>query len=446
MKETHLEKFDVKQWYLSNFELFENRLDGNGKIPFHDTRRTAISRFSDLGFPTPRNEEWKYTNLAPLLAHKFQVAMEPVKLTKTLLNNYIFDEVDKNVLVFVNGHFSEELSTFDAGLRGVVVESLRTALLHRSEIVQKHLGRYATFEKEAFTALNTAFTYDGALLYVPEGTIIEDPIHFVNVSGSTDAEIVSHPRNLFVVGKGSQIKILDSYHYLSENTYFNNIVTEVLVDENAVVDHIKIQEESKGAFHIATTQVQQERSSVYTSINIDLGGALVRNNLSVLLNGENCETHLFGFYFGEGTQHIDNHTFMDHAKPHCFSNELYKGILGGKARGVFNGKIMVRPNAQKTNALQSNKTLLLSDEAAINAKPQLEIFADDVKCTHGATIGQVDEEAMFYLRSRGISEEMVSAMLRFAFAADVFEKIEIEPVREKLDTKIIDILKRVQES
>jgi Fe-S cluster assembly protein SufD len=223
------------------------------------------------------------------------------------------------------------------------------------------------------------------------------------------------------------------------------VVTEVLVGENAVVDHIKIQEESAASFHISNTQVQQERTSIYTSVNIDLGGALVRNNLNVLLNAENCESHLFGFYFGQGTQHVDNHTFTDHAKPNCFSNELYKGILGGKARGVFNGKIMVRPNAQKTNALQSNKTLLLSDEASINAKPQLEIFADDVKCTHGATIGELDEEAMFYLRSRGISEEMVAAMLRYAFAADVFENIKVEPIRKMLDRKMIDILKQVQE-
>ncbi|NIV96644.1 Fe-S cluster assembly protein SufD, partial [candidate division KSB1 bacterium] len=312
------------------------------------------------------------------------------------------------------------------------------------ELVQKHLGQYAAFENEAFTALNTAFAEDGVLIHVPDNTVIEEPIHFINLTVSEDSEIVSHPRNLFVAGKNSQLTIIDTYHCLADSTYFNNVVTEFFVDENANVDHIKIQEESVEAFHIMSTHVQQERSSVYTNINIDLGGLLVRNNFSLLLNAENCESHLFGFYFGEDRQHVDNHTFMDHAKPHCFSNELYKGILGGKARGVFNGKILVRPNAQKTNALQSNKSLLLTGDATINAKPQLEIFADDVKCTHGATIGQLDEEAMFYLRSRGISEEMVAAMLRYAFAADVFENIKIESIRKKLDTRIIDILKKVE--
>ncbi|MFQ5822233.1 MAG: SufD family Fe-S cluster assembly protein, partial [Candidatus Heimdallarchaeota archaeon] len=343
-------KFDVKKWYVSNFERFENRLDGSSKIPFHKTRKTAISRFSELGFPTSRHEEWKYTNVAPILAHKFKLVTEPVKLPKIRMNEFLFDGLTGNQLVFVNGHFSEQLSSFKNKSNGLIFGSLRNALLQRSKITENHLGRYAAFENETFTALNTAFTYDGALLYVPEGTIVEEPIHFINLSVPSDEELVSHPRNLFVVEKGSEIKIIESYHRLSENTYFNNVVTEFFVGENAIVDHIKIQEESVASFHISNTQVLQERNSVYTSVNIDLGGALVRNNLNVLLNAENCEAHLFGFYFGGGTQHIDNHTFMDHVKPHCFSNELYKGILGGKARGVFNGKIMVRPNAQKTNA------------------------------------------------------------------------------------------------
>jgi Fe-S cluster assembly protein SufD len=214
------------------------------------------------------------------------------------------------------------------------------------------------------------------------------------------------------------------------------------LDGNAVVDHIKLQEENTESYHIANTQIHQEQRSSYTSVNIDLGGALVRNNLNVRLNAENCEALLYGFFMGNGTQHLDNHTFIDHAKPHCFSNELYKGILDDKARGVFNGKIMVRPDAQKTNALQSNKTLLLTNDAAIYAKPQLEIFADDVKCTHGATIGQLDDEALFYLRARGIGEDVAAAMLRYAFAIDVFEKIKIEPLREVLATKVFERLKK----
>lgn len=443
MENVGLEKIDIKQWYVSNFELFENSLNGSKKPPFHEIRRDAISKFSDLGFPTSRNEDWKYTNVAPILAHKFKLVAKPVRLPKKVLNDFIFEGLEENLLVFVNGQFSEELSSFNLSSHGLIIDSLKNALQHCSDIIEKHLGRYAAFENESFTALNTAFTYDGAFVYVSEKSIIEEPIHIINLSDSRENEFVSHPRNLFVIGKESQVKIIESYHKFSKNTYFTNVVTEVVIEENAVIDHIKIQEESEKAYHVANTQVHQEMGSKYSSVNIDLGGALVRNNLNVLLNAENCECNLNGFYFGGGTQHIDNHTFIDHAKPHCCSNELYKGILDGKARGVFNGKIMVRPDAQKTNALQSNKTLLLTNEASVNAKPQLEIFADDVKCTHGATIGQLDEEALFYLRARGIGEDMASAMLRYAFAGDIFEKIKLGPVRKKLDTKIIKRLKKI---
>jgi Fe-S cluster assembly protein SufD len=246
---------------------------------------------------------------------------------------------------------------------------------------------------------------------------------------------------LIVASQSSHVRFLEFYHSLSEAAYFNNVVTEVFVEEEAVVDHIKIQEENDLAYHIANTQITQDRRSVFNCVSIDLGGALVRNNLNVRLNAENCETHLFGFFLGTGSQLIDNHTFIDHAKPHCFSNELYKGILDDKSRGVFNGKIMVRQDAQKTNALQSNKTLLLTDDAAIFAKPQLEIFADDVKCTHGATIGQLDDEALFYLRARGIGENVALAMLRYAFAGDIFENIKIDSVRNHLAEKVFERLK-----
>ena len=287
-----------------------------------------------------------------------------------MLGDFTFDKLKENLVVFVNGQFSEELSQIDLNNDDVIVENLRNAMANHSGLVNKHLGHYANFEDEPFTALNTAFTNEGTFIFVPENKVIEDPIHLINIS-TGDAGLVAHPRNLFVAGKNSQVKIIESFHSLSETTYFNNLVTEVFVDERAIVDHIKLQEESTNSFHISNSQVQQEKESVYTTVNIDLGGGIVRNNLNILLNAENCESHLFGFYLGFGTQHIDNHTFIDHAKPHCFSNELYKGILDQKARGVFNGKIMVRPDAQKTNALQSNKTLLLTNDASINAKPQL---------------------------------------------------------------------------
>lgn len=445
MSNVELNKFDPKQWYVSNFEVFEDSLDGRREAPFHELRRTAIQRFSELGFPTARDEEWKYTSVEPLLEHRFQLASKAVEVTHDDVKRFTYDGANTNLFVFINGRYAEELSRFDAKARGVVVASLDELLSQGSEMVTKYLGRVASFEDETFTALNTAFTRDGVVVYIPEGTIIEEPLHFLNLSDGREEEFVCHPRNLYVIGKGSQVRIIDSFHSLSESRYFNNIVNEVVIGEEAVFDHVKIQEESKQSFHINRTKVLQGGRSVYNHTNIDLGGRLVRNNNTFEFEDEHGEAHLHGFYLASGKQHIDNHTVIDHAKPHCFSNELFKGILGGKAKAVFNGKILVRPHAQKTNALQSNKTLLLTNDASINAKPQLEIFADDVRCTHGATIGQIDEEARFYLKSRGIGEKMAEAMLRFAFAGDVFENIRIEPVRKSLDTKLIELLKHVEE-
>jgi Fe-S cluster assembly protein SufD len=435
-------KFDAKQWYLANFSLFETNLDGSRESAFHVVRKKAISAFAELGFPTPRNEEWKYTSVAPILEHKFKQATEPAKLTKKVLKNFVLKGVDRNLAVFVNGQYNHTLSEFAAIPKGVTVDGLKQILQNRPELVQKYLANFATFEKESFTALNTAFTHDGLCVFVPDGMIVEEPVVVLYLSNPRSDAVLAYPRNLILVGKGSQVRFVECYYSVSAGTYFNNAVSEIFLDGNAVVDHIKLQEENTESYHIANTQIHQEQRSSYTSVNIDLGGALVRNNLNVRLNAENCEALLYGFFMGNGTQHLDNHTFIDHAKPHCFSNELYKGILDDKARGVFNGKIMVRPDAQKTNALQSNKTLLLTNDAAIYAKPQLEIFADDVKCTHGATIGQLDDEALFYLRARGIGEDVAAAMLRYAFAIDVFEKIKIEPLREVLATKVFERLKK----
>ncbi|MCI0698378.1 Fe-S cluster assembly protein SufD [candidate division KSB1 bacterium] len=436
MEKAGNENLDMKNWYLSNFDFFESKLNGRGAIPFHETRRAAISRFSALGFPTPRNEEWKYTNVAPLLRHKFKLAHEPVHLTKVTLAEFVFAGLPQNLLVFVNGRFSKELSHVESRVQGLVIDSLAQVLQRGDEITGKYLGRYADYENEAFIALNTAFADDGAFIRVPRHTVLDEPIHLLNISDSSKMPFLAHPRNLLIIGEGSQVQIIESYHHLSSQAYFNNVVTEMVLDENALVDHVRIQNESRQSYHVAAREVHQEKGSVYSSISIDLGGALVRNNLNLRLNAENCEGNLFGFYMASGQQHVDNHTLIDHAMPHCNSKEHYKGILDDKAHGVFNGKVMVRPDAQKTNAYQSNQCLLLSNEATINAKPQLEIFADDVKCSHGAAIGQLDEDAAFYLRSRGIGEEEANSMLRYAYASEVLDHIKIEPVRERLDKMV----------
>lgn len=434
-------KFDAKQWYLSNFDMFESSLNGSKNEPFHQTRKRAIARFADLGFPTTRHEEWKYTSIAPILEHKFNLSTQPVAITESTLRRFLYEGSAKNTLVFINGHFDEKLSRVENKTQGLVIDNLKNALSNGSTLPEKYRAGFEAIENETFPSLNTAFVNDGLYIHAPKGTMVEEPVVLLYLSDAQKDSFVAHPRNLIVAEEGSHLRLLECYHAISEATYFNNVVTQVFVEEQAVVDHIKIQEESSQAFHIAKTQINQERRSVFNSVNIDLGGALVRNNLNVRLNAENCETHLFGFFLGSGTQLIDNHTFIDHAKPHCFSNELYKGILDDKSRGVFNGKIMVRPDAQKTNALQSNKTLLLTDDAAIFAKPQLEIFADDVKCTHGATIGQLDDEALFYLRARGIGENVALAMLRYAFAGDIFENIKIDSVRKALSEKVFERLK-----
>lgn len=436
MEKAVSENLDLKNWYLSNFDFFESKLNGRGAIPFHETRRAAISRFSALGFPTPRNEEWKYTNVAPLLRHKFKLAQEPVHLTKTALAEFVFAGLPQNLLVFVNGRFAKELSHVESPAKGLVLESLANVLQRGDDLTNKYLGRYANFENEAFIALNTAFADDGAFIRVPRKTVLDEPIHLLNISDSSKMSFLAHPRHLILIGEGSQVQIIESYHHLANQAYFNNIVTEMVVEESAIVDHVRIQNESRQAYHVAAREVYQATGSVYSSISIDLGGALVRNNFNLRLQAENCEGNLFGFYMAAGQQLVDNHTLIDHAKPHCNSKEHYKGILDDKAHGVFNGKVMVRPDAQKTNAYQSNQCLLLNNEAVVNAKPQLEIFADDVKCSHGAAIGQLDEDAAFYLRSRGIGEEEANSMLRYAYASEVLDHIKIAPVRERLDKMV----------
>lgn len=436
MEKAGNENLDFKNWYLSNFDFFESKLNGRGTIPFHATRRAAISRFAELGFPTPHNEEWKYTNIAPLLKHKFKLSQEPVQVAKTAIAEFLFDDLPQNRLVFVNGRFVKELSHVDARVKGLVLESLANALQRGDERTHKYLAQHASYENEAFVALNTAFADDGAFIRVPRHIVLDEPIHLLHISDASKVSFLAHPRNLFIIGEGSQVQIIESYHHLARQAYFNNVVTEMVMEENAIVDHVRIQNESRQAYHVAAREVYQEKGSVYSSVSIDLGGALVRNNFNLRLQAENCEGNLFGFYMAAGQQLVDNHTLIDHAMPHCNSKEHYKGILDDKAHGVFNGKVMVRPDAQKTNAYQSNQCLLLSNEATINAKPQLEIFADDVKCSHGAAIGQLDEDAAFYLRSRGIGEAEANAMLQHAYASEVLDHIKIEPVRERLDKMV----------
>lgn len=423
----------ARDWYVSNFKQFEKRLNGESLLHLHSIRKDAIARFADLGFPTTKDEEWKYTDVSPLtkinFAHLFE--QQTNRITSNDLRPYSFDGINSYKIVFINGRFTPELSSRELLPQGIVLMNLAEAMKTHSERVLDHFSKYADYTSNTFVALNTAFLRDGVFLHVPRGIVLETPIHILYVS-SKQEQFVSYPRNLILVGENAQVKIIESYVALSDNTYFTNTVSEFVLGQNAIAEHERVMRESLSAYHISTIQVQQERSSNFTSNAMTFGGKFVRNNVNVVLDGEGAECTLNGLYLGTGTQLIDNHTCIEHAKPHCPSHELYKGILSGKSRGVFNGKIKVRKEAQKTDAKQTNKNLVLSDEASIDTKPQLEIFADDVKCTHGATIGQLDDEAIFYLRSRGIDNDKARDILIYAFASDIVDRVNVEPIRHFL--------------
>lgn len=427
------ESTDIKQYFISQFNEFEKSLNGEKSSEFHKVRKDAISKFAELTFPTQKDEEWKYTNISSLLKHNFSHAAVQENVSSETINKFLFDKMEHSLLVFVNGNFSPELSKLIDIPKGVVIGSLAEALKDDNPIVIKHLGKYAENENYFFTTLSSAFTKDGAFIYVPDGKVVEDPIHIIFITKSGSEKISAQPRNLFVVGKNSQVTIIEHYVSDEDSVYFTNSVTEIAADENAVVDHIKLQEESSKAFHIARMEVDQERSSNFSSHLISHGAEISRNDFNARFNDEGSECMLNGLFMIGDEQLFDAHTMIDHAKPHCNSHEHYKGILQDKSKGVFNGKVMVRQDAQKTNAFQQNNTILLSNDAVMNTKPQLEIFADDVKCSHGATIGKLNDEAKFYLKSRGIGEEAATAILIHAFASDVITSIKIPALRDYLE-------------
>jgi Fe-S cluster assembly protein SufD len=336
--------------------------------------------------------------------------------------------------------FSADLSDIDSLPKGVVAGSLAEALKKYPEKLQPYIARVVKCDENAFTALNTAFLWDGGFISVSNDVVVDQPIQLLFVATTCEQAFIAQPRNLIIGETNSHCQVVETYVGLARNTYLTNTITEIVLGENSVLEHDKLQMESVDAFHIGTTQVKMNASTHYTSNVISLGCSIVRNNIIAGFDAEDSECSLNGLSLGAGTQIMDNHTVIDHAQPHCDSHELYKAILGGASKGVFNGKIFVRKDAQKTDAKQTNKTLLLSDGATMNTKPQLEIFADDVKCTHGATIGQLDDEQVFYLRSRGIDLAAARDILTIAFAGDVINRITIEPLRQQVEKMIHDRL------
>ncbi len=421
--------------FVQEFEARAGTATADGPEWLEPVRRAAMERFARTGFPGARDEEWRFTPIGPIAQGTWRPATSGAgELTREQLAPFVFGHADWTTLVFVNGVFSEALSAVGELPSGVRVASLADTLRSDGVLLHAHLTRHAPVEGSPFTALNTAFLAEGAVVHVGAGVDLAAPVHLLYVTTAEAGGTVTHPRNVIVVERGARASIIESYVTLAPGQgYWTNPVTEVAVGAGAWVEHTRIQRESESAQHIGLTHVDQQRDSHYRSFSLAMGGALARHNLHVRLNDENVETLMYGLYVTRGEQVADNHTAIYHDQPNCRSWEVYKGILDGRSRGVFNGKVFVKPEAQKTDAKQTNRNLLLSDGARVDTKPQLEIFADDVKCTHGATVGRLDEVARFYARSRGIPADAADRLLTYAFAAEVVEEVTLAPVREELD-------------
>jgi Fe-S cluster assembly protein SufD len=429
--------------YLETFARFEEGAAGGDQAWLRPVRRAAIARFADLGFPTTRDEDWRFTSVAPIAQTPFRLPRESrADLAPRALEPFAFPGVRCTRLIFVNGRYAPGLSDPAPLPDGVKVVSLARALTADRGALEPHLARYADYHQDAFGALNTAFMEDGAFVWVPRGRILEEPIHLLYVSTPDAAPIMTHPRNLIVVGEEGQAAVVEEYIALGGGIYFSNVVTEVVAGDGSVLEHYMIERESEQAFNVSTLRIQQGRSSNVASHSVLLGGALVRNNIHPVLDGEGGDCLINGLFLATGQQHMDNYMKVEHAKAHCSSRQFYHGVLDGRSRGVFHGRIIVHKDAQKTDAKQTNRNLLLSETAQIDTKPQLEIHADDVKCTHGATIGQINPDAIFYLRSRGIAEEAARALLLFAFAGECLQRMKVEAIRKRLEALVTEWLPR----
>ena len=432
-------------WLEVLFNTYEKGLNGMRTHPISKFKKDAFIALQSERFPTRKDEDWKYTNVNQILKNSFQQGAAE-EISADDLNEFIFPELDVVRVVFVNGLINEELSTLQNIPEGASLLSMKETLAdeEKTAIVERLLSQKSGTDVNAFLPMNRAFAKNGFFLDIEKNAQIEKSFHFIYINTRGNESHFVHPQLFVNTNIGSKASIIESYHATdNEAVYFNNTASYIHVAKNANLEHYRLQYESKSAFQINNTIVTQERDSVYSNYAVDLGGKIVRNNLSTELLDSNTETNYYGIYLGLDNQHIDNQTFIDHAVPHCQSNELYKGILSDKARGVFNGKVLVRQDAQKTNAFQQNSSLVLSNDAIMDAKPQLEIYADDVKCSHGATIGQLDESSIFYLKSRGLSEIQSRNLLQKAFVGEVVENFKNETIKHSVLNKIDQKLDRV---
>jgi Fe-S cluster assembly protein SufD len=433
---------------LADHEAFGREVTPGQPAALEALRRAALGHFATRGLPATTDEAWRFTSVAPLAAHAYArprpgaAAVTPESVARWTVPG-------AHVLVLVDGRPAPDLSSLGAMPEGARVMGLAEAWSRHPGTVMAHLGRHALTEDNPFAALNTAFLSDGAFVLVPRGVTMDAPVQVLalatgtgNGAGPEPARPVAYPRTLVVLEEGAQATVVETFAPADGGAYLTCAVTEVVAEDNAALDHYKLQHEAPAAFHMATFQLWQGRDSSVRSHNIALGAALARSDVNALLAGQGVSCTLNGLYLAGGRQHVDTHMRVEHAMPHGTSHELYKGILDGRARAVFNGRIYVHRAAQQTDAKQSNRNLLLSREALVNSNPQLEIFADDVKCTHGSTVGQLDADAVFYLRSRGIDEEAARSLLIYAFAGDLLAGIGLRPVREALEETLIERLPR----
>ena len=427
---------DLKEKLITSFLAFENSVSTNTETDFHDIRSKAFQHFEQHGFPTKKDEEWKYTSLKSLLNHDYNLFP---KTDATIefkdVQKYFLNEIESYKLVFIDGVYSSFLS--DTTHDGYDICLLSAALKKpKYKMVIDHYFNTIASKKESITSLNTAFSKEGAYIHIPKNTVLPKPIQIMYFSTGSEAEIMLQPRNLIIVGENSHVQIVERHQSLNDNVVLTNSVSEIFVSKRAIVDYYKIQNDQKTASLIDNTYIKQQQQSIASVNTFSFGGNLTRNNLEFYQEGEHITSNLNGITIIGDKQLVDNHTLVNHIYPNCESHELYKGIYADKSTGVFNGKVIVEKEAQKTNAFQQNNNILLDDGATINAKPQLEIFADDVKCSHGCTIGQLDDNALFYMRSRGIPKKEANALLLFAFANDALDKIKIPELKSGI-TRLI---------
>jgi len=424
--------------YLDEFTSFSKREGAPDWLK--RLREDAFACFCQTGLPTTHDEDWRFTNISAIAKTDFELPGRPTQLSAADLSAWKFPIGAAIELVFVDGQFVAELSTTSSLPSGVDVSSLRE---QTTKGALEHLGRYLNIQRDAFAALNTAFVDDGAFVHVSREVVLDRPIRLRFISTQAVSPRMVHPRNLLIFDQESQAAVIEEYVSLGTGTVLSNSVTELVADENANVSHYMIEREHLGAFNISTLRIQQGRSSNVASHSLLLGGGLVRNNVHPVLAGEGGECLINGLFVGNGRQHLDNYMYVEHASPHCSSRQFYNGILDGHAHGVFHGRIVVHKDAQKTDAKQTNRNLLLSDNAQIDTKPQLEIYADDVKCTHGATIGHIEENALFYLRSRGIDEISARRLLLMAFANECLDRMATGPARDYAERLIHEHLLKI---